>query len=46
MLAADYQNEREVGEALTEVFQSGLVKRDDIFITTKASKGQPYFFHV
>ncbi|XP_021889325.1 NADP-dependent D-sorbitol-6-phosphate dehydrogenase-like [Carica papaya] len=33
--AADYKNEAEVGEALAEAFKSGLVKRDDLFITTK-----------
>ncbi|KAL5706569.1 alcohol dehydrogenase (NADP(+)) [Ranunculus cassubicifolius] len=33
--AADYKNEAQVGEALAEAFQSGLVKREDLFITTK-----------
>ncbi|CAJ1933645.1 unnamed protein product [Sphenostylis stenocarpa] len=33
--AADYKNEAEVGEALKEAFDSGLVKREDLFITTK-----------
>ncbi|KAM0934746.1 putative mannose-6-phosphate 6-reductase [Dioscorea sansibarensis] len=33
--AADYKNEAEVGEALSEAFRSGLVKREDLFITTK-----------
>lgn len=33
--AADYKNEAEVGEALSEAFKTGLVKREDLFITTK-----------
>jgi len=33
--AADYKNEAEVGEALAEAFKTGLVKREDLFITTK-----------
>ncbi|XP_065868368.1 NADP-dependent D-sorbitol-6-phosphate dehydrogenase-like [Euphorbia lathyris] len=33
--AADYKNEVEVGEALAEAFRTGLVKREDLFITTK-----------
>ena len=37
LLSADYKNEREVGEALAEAFSTGLVKREDLFITTKAS---------
>ena len=30
-----YGNEREVGDALKEVFAGGAVKREDIFITSK-----------
>lgn len=30
-----YGNEGEVGEALTEAFKSGVVKREEVFITTK-----------
>uniref|UniRef100_A0ACD5VAI9 Uncharacterized protein n=1 Tax=Avena sativa TaxID=4498 RepID=A0ACD5VAI9_AVESA len=33
--AADYQNEAEVGDALAEAFETGLAKREDLFITTK-----------
>ncbi|KAJ0615248.1 putative mannose-6-phosphate 6-reductase [Helianthus annuus] len=35
ILAADYQNEGEVGEVLADAFKTGLVKREDLFITTK-----------
>lgn len=34
--AADYKNEAEVGEALCEAIKTGLVKREELFITTKA----------
>jgi len=37
LVAADYKNEAEVGEALREAFQTGLVKREELFITTKVS---------
>ncbi|XP_020596277.1 NADP-dependent D-sorbitol-6-phosphate dehydrogenase-like [Phalaenopsis equestris] len=33
--AADYKNESEVGQGLAEAFQTGLVKREELFITTK-----------
>ncbi|KDN46461.1 erythrose reductase 3 [Tilletiaria anomala UBC 951] len=34
-LARIYNNQQEVGEALKEVFDSGLAKREDLFITSK-----------
>jgi glycerol 2-dehydrogenase (NADP+) len=30
-----YQNEAEVGEGIKEAFDKGIVKREDIFVTTK-----------
>eukprot|EP01132_Coremiostelium_polycephalum_P004731 gene4731-5906_t len=33
--AAVYKNENEVGEAFKQVFESGLVKREDLFVTSK-----------
>jgi aldehyde reductase len=33
--AERYQNEREVGEALKSAFDAGVVKRQDLFMTTK-----------
>jgi diketogulonate reductase-like aldo/keto reductase len=33
--AERYQTEREVGEAMQEVFQGGKVKREDVFVITK-----------
>ncbi|KAK9087087.1 hypothetical protein Syun_029481 [Stephania yunnanensis] len=35
LLTADYKNEAEVGEALADAFRAGLVKREELFITTK-----------
>lgn len=31
-----YQNEHQIGDALAELFAEGILKREDIFITTKA----------
>ncbi|NJN28199.1 MAG: aldo/keto reductase [Cyclobacteriaceae bacterium] len=33
--AAIYENEKEIGQALTDAFQSGQVKRDEMWITSK-----------
>ncbi|GLU02811.1 hypothetical protein SLE2022_200460 [Rubroshorea leprosula] len=33
--AANYRSEAEVGEALSEAFRTGLVEREELFITTK-----------
>src|SRR5580765_8679362 len=33
--AERYRNEKEVGEALQEVFQAGRIKREEVFIATK-----------
>jgi diketogulonate reductase-like aldo/keto reductase len=30
-----YRNEKEVGEAMQEVFQAGKIKREDVFVATK-----------
>lgn len=30
-----YGNERHIGKALSDVFQRGIVQREDIFLTTK-----------
>lgn len=35
--AAHYKNEAELGEAFAEAILSGLFKREDLFIATKAS---------
>jgi D-xylose reductase len=33
--AYDYQNEKEAGEGIRRAIQDGLVKREDVFVTTK-----------
>lgn len=33
--AYDYQNEKEAGEGIQRAIKDGLVKREDIFVTTK-----------
>jgi diketogulonate reductase-like aldo/keto reductase len=34
-IAADYKNEKELGVALAEGIAQGLVKREELFITSK-----------
>ena len=33
--AYDYQNEKEAGEGIRRAIQEGIVKREEIFVTTK-----------
>jgi len=35
--AQNYYNEEEIGEAMEEKINAGVVKRDDIFLTTKVN---------
>jgi len=38
--AAAYENEKEIGEALKEIFASGKVKREDLWVTSKLPFGK------
>jgi diketogulonate reductase-like aldo/keto reductase len=33
--AERYKNQKEIGEGLSEVFEEGKIKREDLFITSK-----------
>lgn len=40
--AALYKNEGKIGEGLADAIEKGIVKRDELFITTKVSPCKPY----
>jgi diketogulonate reductase-like aldo/keto reductase len=40
-----YQNEAAIGKTLKKWFDSGKLKREDVFIVTKVSNAQKYTFH-
>lgn len=41
--AAIYGNEKEIGEAFSELFKAGIVQRDDLFITSKLWNNMHHF---
>jgi len=45
-LAANYLNEKEIGDALTELFAEGVVKREELFITSKLNNPYHHKEHV
>ena len=39
-----YGNQAEIGQAMTEVFKEGQVKREDVWMTSKVCGPCPTFF--
>ena len=39
--AAIYGNEKEVGQALRDSFREGIVRREELFVTSKLPSGRP-----
>ncbi len=42
--AAIYGNEKEIGQAINAAIKSGVVKREDLFVTTKLCKVHPCLY--